>query len=173
MGRIDQMAAKMDSLISVSHLQELAVIMSLDHQARIAKLAEAMARLRPGAYLLGTGPSTVGVLPLSVEEVVIGRMATPGEEPSPKVLDFVVNDCLYLSPQEVSRAHARVIRQIDSGGVTYRLMDLGSTCGTFVNGEQIKAGAEGRALSHGDVISLGPRRVSTYLFFIAEPQLDT
>lgn len=168
MGHIEQAAAKMDSLIGMSRLQELAVIVGLDRQARIAKLAEALTRLRPGAYLLGTGPSTVGVFLLSVEEVVLGRMATPGEEPSGQVVDFVVNDCLYLAPHEVSRAHAKIARQVDSGGVSYRLTDLRSTCGTFVNGEQLQPSVEGRVLSHGDVISLGPRQVSTYMFFVAE-----
>jgi len=170
LGQLEQIATKIDSLISASRLQEIAVIMALDRQSRLAKLADGLKRLSPGAYLVGTGPSTVGVFPLSVEEVVLGRIATPGEEPSGRIIDYTVNDCLYLSPHEVSRAHARIVREVDSGGVSYRLMDLGSTCGTFVNGERVEPGDKGRVLAQGDVISLGPRQVSTYVFFIAEPR---
>jgi pSer/pThr/pTyr-binding forkhead associated (FHA) protein len=164
---IDAIAAKADALIGASRLHQIAVIISSERSDRIVRLAEALKRLSAGAFLLGTGPSTVGIFPLTVEEVIIGRMATPGEAPSSTVVDFVVNDCLYLVPHEVSRRHAKIYRRIDSAGVSHRIMDLNSTCGTFVNGEQLASGVEGRILVHGDVISLGPRQISTYLFYVS------
>jgi pSer/pThr/pTyr-binding forkhead associated (FHA) protein len=44
-------------------------------------------------------------------------------------------------------------------------MEMESTCGTFVNGRRLE-GDNGQALAHGDVISLGPSQVSTYLFLV-------
>ena len=58
--------------------------------------------------IVGTGPSTVGIIPLTVDEVVIGRAATPGEEPSDVVVDYQVTDQMYLGPHEASRVHARI-----------------------------------------------------------------
>lgn len=44
-------------------------------------------------------------------------------------------------------------------------MDLNSTCGTFVNTSQVDS-QEGVLLSHGDVVSLGPSMISTYVFYV-------
>ena len=45
----------------------------------------------------------------------------------------------------------------------YQIVDLGSTCGTFVNGKAT-AKESGTELKSGDAISLGPSHVSTYVF---------
>ena len=52
----------------------------------------------------------------------------------------------------VSRRHAEILQ----GVRTYILRDLGSTNGTFVNGDTVTE----RPLGHGDVIRLGPSMVS-------------
>ncbi|MDA1348405.1 MAG: FHA domain-containing protein [Chloroflexi bacterium] len=52
----------------------------------------------------------------------------------------------------VSRTHAEIVE----GEQIYLVRDLGSTNGTFVNGDPVSE----RPLSHGDVIRLGPSMVS-------------
>jgi ABC transport system ATP-binding/permease protein len=56
---------------------------------------------------------------------------------------------LVINLDSVSRKHAR-ISQTEAG---YMIEDLGSSNGTFVNGEKIK---EPRKISNGDTINLGP-----------------
>lgn len=162
MNEIDPVIIKIDQLISLSRLNELATILNIDRNERIAKMAVVLGNLPAGAYLLGTGPSTVGVIPLSVDEVVLGRVATPLEEPGETVVDYAVADTLYFTPREVSRAHAKIVKQNDD---QFFVVDLKSTCGTFVNGERVEPESEGCPLSHGDVVSLGPSQVSTYVFY--------
>lgn len=59
-------------------------------------------------------------------------------------------DCdLRIPVAEVSREHCRV-EPADGGGLD--LMDLGSSNGTFVNGERV----EQASLSPGDVVRIGP-----------------
>ena len=82
------------------------------------------------------------------------------------VIDYAAADTLYFCPREVSRAHAKVRRAGRPPSVTYTVIDLKSTCGTFVNGERIEPGEPGVALAHGDVLSLGASQVSTYLFYV-------
>jgi pSer/pThr/pTyr-binding forkhead associated (FHA) protein len=71
------------------------------------------------------------------------------------------DDTRYFSPNEVSRAHAKVVKR---AGRLYAV-DLSSTNGTFVNETRVPPRIEGVALEHGDILSLGPSRVSTYMFF--------
>lgn len=165
MEEIDPILLKLDKLISLSRLKELAFIVSTDLTARISKMAEVLKQLSPGAYLLGTGPSTVGIIPLTVDEVVLGRSATILEEPTETIIDYTATDTLYFVPREVSRAHAKVIRRVTDSDVEYVVADLKSTCGTFVNGNQVDPSDKGILLSHGDVLSLGPSQISTYLFY--------
>jgi pSer/pThr/pTyr-binding forkhead associated (FHA) protein len=167
MAEIDPVFIKLDQLISSSRLHQLALMLNMDRADRIQRMMAALARLRPGAYLLGTGPSTSGIIPLSVEEIVLGRTATPVEEPGEIVIDYAISDTLYYGPWEASRVHAKVVRQNGQSKTEYRLLDLCSSCKTFVNGKAI--GQDGRMLCHGDVVSLGPSQVSTYLFYVVSP----
>lgn len=68
--------------------------------------------------VMQTGPNPGKIYELQKEEIYIGRDVNN---------DIVVNDA------EISRKHARLI--LRSGG--YVLEDLGSTNGTFVNGERL------------------------------------
>lgn len=165
MNEIDPILLKLDKLISLSRLKEIAFIVSTDLTARISKMAAVLKQLRLGAYLLGTGPSTVGIIPLTVDEVVLGRSATVLEEPTDAVIDYAAADTTYFVPREVSRAHAKVIRHATGSKVEYMVVDLESTCGTFVNGARVEPGSEGVVLSHADVLSLGPSQISTYVFY--------
>jgi pSer/pThr/pTyr-binding forkhead associated (FHA) protein len=162
MSTSDRIVQKIDHAVSQSRLNCLAVMLTTDRAERLARIEEALARLKPGAYLVGTGPSTVGIIPLTVEEVVLGRSATPGEKPAEVLVDYEVADTMYLGPHEVSRVHAKVVRTQGTGKPRFFVVDLKSRCGTYLNGNRI--GPEGCRLRSGDLISLGPTYVSTYVF---------
>lgn len=162
---IDPVYIKLDQVINLSRLQEISLLLSSDRSQRIATMMSVLGQLPAGSYLLGTGPSTVGIIPLTVDEVVLGRAATPLEKPSDTVVDYAVTDTLYFSPCEVSRAHAKICRRANQGDAEYSLVDLSSTRGTFLNGKRVTPGDSGQLLSHGDVVSLGPSQMSTYVFF--------
>lgn len=164
----NEIAGKIERAIIQSRLQELALMLATDHSDRVSRISQALSRLRPGAYLAGTGPSTVGLIPLTVDEVVLGRAATPLEEPAETVIDYYVADTMYFAPREVSRTHVKVVRRITGQGASFSAVDLGSSCGTYVNGQRIGQDNNGHALSHGDVVSLGPHHVSTYQFIKIE-----
>jgi len=68
--------------------------------------------------VMHSGPMAGKAFPLEKSEVIIGRDLT---------CDVVIND------PEVSRRHARLFLQ----GANYVLEDLGSTNGTFVNGQRL------------------------------------
>lgn len=83
--------------------------------------------------IVRTGPNPGTVFELTKEVSLIGRDVTN---------DVVVGDA------EVSRQHSRITRT--PGG--YVLEDLGSTNGTFVNGERLVAP---RVMNPGDLVALG------------------
>ena len=164
MDEIAPIFLKIDKMITVSRLKEIAFIVDTDITERISKISLVLKELKPGAYLLGTGPSTVGIIPLTVDEVIIGRSATILEEPAEMVIDYAVADTPYFIPREVSRTHAKVIRKSKESEIEYWIIDMNSTCGTFVNSSQIDS-QEGIFLCHGDVVSLGPSMISTYVYY--------
>ena len=162
---LDPVLLKLDKLITTSRLKDIAYIVDTDIVQRLSKMSKVFEMLRPGAYLLGSGPSTVGIIPLTVEEIVIGRSATILEEPSDTIIDYAVTDMTYFAPREVSRAHAKIVRNETEDGCEFHIVDMESTCGTFVNGERVSSDG-GNTLSHGDVVSLGASMVSTYMFYV-------
>jgi len=169
MPAVDPILLEIDRLITGSRLQEVAFIAETDITTRISKMEVVLQKLNPGAYLLGTGSTTVGIIPLTVDEVSLGRSATALEEPADTVIDYAATDTLYFTPREVSRSHAKVVRRttVDSK-YKYVAVDMRSTCGTFVNGIRVAPGGPGVVLSHGNVLSLGPSQMSTYMFYIVE-----
>ncbi len=90
--------------------------------------------------IMRTGPNPGMVFDLTKEVTSLGR--------------DVSND-IVLGDPEVSRQHARITRT--PGG--YVLEDLGSTNGTFVNGERLVAP---RVLNAGDLISLSEKVTLTF-----------
>jgi hypothetical protein len=91
--------------------------------------------MAPAAFrlIVRTGPNPGMVFDLIKEATVLGR--------------DVGND-VVLGDSEISRQHSRMTRT--PGG--YVLEDLGSTNGTFVNGERLAAP---RVLNPGDIVGLG------------------
>jgi predicted component of type VI protein secretion system len=86
------------------------------------------------------GPQPNQIYELSKDVITLGRDITN---------DIVIND------PEVSRHHTRLTR----GGGGYTLEDLGSTNGTFVNGQRLMGA---RPLSGGDQVGLGETVTLSY-----------
>ena len=87
-----------------------------------------------------TGPNPGTVYALEGDQIMIGRDATN---------DISINDA------EVSRRHARLTFQ----GGKYILEDMGSTNGTYVNGQRLTGP---RVLKPGEVVSLGEQIVFVF-----------
>ncbi|UCD48525.1 MAG: FHA domain-containing protein [Phycisphaerales bacterium] len=166
-GDIDPLLLSIDRLICLSRLKEIEFIMNSDQADRVREIQTALRRLPPGQYLLGTGPSTVGIVPLNRREIVLGRPPTVLERPQQSVADYWATDTLYFVPREVSRAHVKIIAQPCPDGICHLLVDLGSTCGTFINQVRVNPDGPGVLLEHGDIVSLGPSRTSTYVYYDA------
>src|SRR5512139_2684423 len=90
--------------------------------------------------IMRSGPTPGAAFTLEGDQLTIGRDSTN---------EIVINDA------EVSRKHARLTFQ----GGKYVLEDLGSTNGTFVNGQRLTSAA---VLKAGDVVSLGEQIVLMY-----------
>ena len=91
-------------------------------------------------FVMRSGPTPGVTFPLEGDQLVIGRDASNSVE---------INDA------EISRKHSRLSFQ----GGKYVLEDLGSTNGTFINGQRLSGPA---VLKPGDVISLGEHIVLMY-----------
>jgi len=90
--------------------------------------------------IMRSGPTPGAAFLLEGDQIDIGRDSTNG---------VVINDA------EISRRHARLSFQ----GGKYVLEDLGSTNGTFVNGQRL---AGPRVLKAGEVISFGEQIVMIF-----------
>jgi len=90
--------------------------------------------------IMRTGPTPGATFTLEGDQINIGRDSTN---------EVTIND------SEVSRRHARLTFQ----GGKYVLEDLGSTNGTFVNGQRL---AGPRVLKAGEVVSLGEQIVLVF-----------
>ena len=90
--------------------------------------------------IMRTGPTPGAAYTLEGDQMTIGRDSTN---------EIVINDA------EISRRHARLTFQ----GGKYVLEDLGSTNGTFVNGQRL---AGPRVLKTGEVVSFGEQIVLVF-----------
>ena len=91
-------------------------------------------------FVMRSGPTPGVTFPLEGDQLIIGRDSSNG---------IPINDA------EISRKHSRLSFQ----GGKYVLEDLGSTNGTFVNGQRLAGPV---VLKPGDVISLGEQIVLMY-----------
>lgn len=98
-------------------------------------------------FVMRSGPTPGVTFPLEGEQLIIGRDSSNS---------VTINDA------EISRKHSRLSFQ----GGKYVLEDLGSTNGTFVNGQRLAGPV---VLKPGDVVSLGEQIVLMYEVIIADP----
>ena len=91
-------------------------------------------------FVMRSGPTPGVTFPLEGDQLIIGRDSSNG---------VPINDA------EISRKHSRLSFQ----GGKYVLEDLGSTNGTFVNGQRLAGPV---VLKPGDVVSLGEQIVLMY-----------
>ena len=91
-------------------------------------------------FVMRSGPTPGAIYPLEGDQLIIGRDAASS---------------VAISDAEVSRKHARLNFQ----GGKYVIEDLGSTNGTFVNGQRLSGAT---VLKSGDVVSLGEQIVLMY-----------
>ncbi len=91
-------------------------------------------------FVMRSGPTPGVTFPLEGDQLTIGRDASNG---------VAINDA------EISRKHTRLTFQ----GGKYVIEDLGSTNGTFVNGQRLSGPV---VLKPGDVVSLGEQIVLMY-----------
>lgn len=97
--------------------------------------------------VMRSGPTPGATFSLEGDQLIIGRDSSSG---------VAINDA------EISRKHARLTFQ----GGKYVLEDLGSTNGTFVNGQRL---ASPVVLKPGDVVSFGEQIVLMYEALSADP----
>lgn len=97
--------------------------------------------------VMRSGPTPGAVYPLEGDQLTIGRDSTNG---------------VSINDPEVSRRHARLTFQ----GGKYVLEDLGSTNGTFVNGQRLSGP---HVLKAGDVVALGEQIVLMYDAAVIDP----
>ncbi len=91
-------------------------------------------------FVMRSGPTPGMTFPLEGDQLTIGRDSS---------------NAVAITDPEVSRKHARLSFQ----GGKYVLEDLGSTNGTFVNGQRLTGPI---VLKAGDVVSLGEQIVLMY-----------
>ena len=138
------------------------------------RLEKTLLRLPFGHYLLGLGPYNAGLVRMDFEELLIGREVPEFIGVGMPVSGFRVSSPDAFLNIEVSRLHAKVLRRLFGESAEYLLIDMRSTCGTYLNGEAIPVpddldGASeedcARPLRSGDFFSLGPSAVNLFLFF--------
>src|SRR5512141_2555797 len=97
--------------------------------------------------VMRSGPTPGATFSLEGDQLIIGRDTSS---------NIAINDA------EISRKHARLTFQ----GGKYVIEDLGSTNGTFVNGQRLASPA---VLKSGDVVSLGEQIVLMYEALAGDP----
>jgi pSer/pThr/pTyr-binding forkhead associated (FHA) protein len=138
------------------------------------RLEKTLLKLPSGYYLLGLGPYNAGLVRLEFEELLLGREVPEFIGVGMPISGFRVSSPDAFLNTEVSRLHAKVIRRSRVGNFEYRLIDMRSTCGTYLNGEPIAVPDDldgiseedcAAPLTSGDFFSLGPSNVNLFLFF--------
>jgi pSer/pThr/pTyr-binding forkhead associated (FHA) protein len=138
------------------------------------RLEKTLLHLPSGYFLLGLGPYNAGLVKLDFEELLLGREVPEYIGVGMPVSGFRVSSPDAFLNTEVSRLHAKLFRRVAGEGLEYRLVDMRSTCGTYLNGDPIPAPDDlggvseedcARPLRSGDFFSLGPSAVNLFLFF--------
>lgn len=98
----------------------------------------------------------VGVSPRSLFEIASssGLARIPAREGTLTIGRAPDNDIVLSGEPTVSRHHAELTCELAGTETSWSLRDLGSSNGTHVNGELLKAG-ETRPIGHGDIVAVG------------------
>ena len=176
MSTSNQLAERAVEVMQYSRAQDTVLLLAHGHRTSVNTVAEVLRSLPVGAYLLGCGPYVCGLFPLTTEEIVLGRPASPLEKPADTVTDYQFNDAVFLVPREISRVHATILRTFNEEESEYHfsVRDESSTTGTFINGERVSDQPQEKdlpnpaQLTNGDVLQLGPSSVNSYLFVEVE-----
>jgi predicted component of type VI protein secretion system len=91
-------------------------------------------------FVMQSGPNTGKTFRLEAPEIIIGREA---------------GNSIAINDAEISRKHAK----LNLHGTAYVIQDLGSTNGTFVNGQRLTGS---QVLNPGDTVSFGENIVLIY-----------
>jgi pSer/pThr/pTyr-binding forkhead associated (FHA) protein len=138
------------------------------------RLEKTLLKLHSGHYLLGLGPYNAGLVKLDFDELLLGREVPEFIGVGMPVSGFRVSSPDAFLNTEVSRLHAKLVRKLFTAGPSYFLIDMKSTCGTYLNGDPVPSpddlagvseDACARPLRSGDFFSLGPSAVNLFLFF--------
>jgi hypothetical protein len=138
------------------------------------RLEKTLFKLPSGHYLLGLGSYNAGLVKLDFDELLIGREVPEFIGVGMPVSGFRVSSPDAFLNTEVSRLHAKVVRRALLSAPEYLLVDMRSTCGTYLNGDPIPAPDDlagvaesdcAAKLTSGDFFSLGPSAVNLFLFF--------
>src|SRR5207244_10968961 len=96
------------------------------------RLEQTLLKLPSGHYLLGLGPYNAGMVKLDFEELLIGREVPEFIGVGMPVSGFRVSSPDAFLNTEVSRLHAKLVRRVATDGPHYLLVDMRSTCGTYL-----------------------------------------
>jgi pSer/pThr/pTyr-binding forkhead associated (FHA) protein len=138
------------------------------------RLEKTLLKLPAGHFLLGLGAYNAGLVKLDFDELLLGREVPEYIGVGMPVSGFRVSSPDAFLNVEVSRLHAKVIRRLHGESPSYRLVDMRSTCGTYLNGDPIPVPDDlggvseedcAQPLRSGDFFSLGPSAVNLFLFF--------
>lgn len=138
------------------------------------RLGKTLLKLPEGHYLLGLGPYNAGLVKLDFDELLLGREVPEFIGVGMPVSGFRVSSPDAFLNTEVSRLHAKLLRKLLHDGAQYRLIDMRSTCGTYLNGDPLPVPDDLSGVSEddcalplksGDFFSLGPSAVNLFLFF--------
>lgn len=167
MSSTESIALAIDELVVSTRLSDLGTIARAEKRTRVSKVHAAIKSLGTGHFLIGCGPYNAGVIRIGRSEIVLGRTVSPLERSADSVIDYSINDAVYLAPHEVSRVHGGIWVEEDSGGAECcRYQDKGSSCGSFINGQRV--GADDTlspiTLDSMDVLWLGGSGSTAYLY---------
>jgi predicted component of type VI protein secretion system len=87
-----------------------------------------------------SGPNAGKTYPLEADEIIVGRDAS---------------NTISINDSEISRKHAK----LNLHGAAYVIQDLGSTNGTFINGQRVTGT---QVLNPGDSVSFGENIILLY-----------
>ncbi len=163
---VERLSSVVDAMRYQCRLRELAFFGPDASPTRAARIAQTLARLAAGRYVLGLGPNCSALIRLGRHPIRLGRHAGPLEDSREEVIDFSVDDASVVGPREVSRVHC--VLSIDGcPEAEVDLSDDGSTTGTWIlpEGDRVEPGSR-RRLRHGDLFSLGPSGTNLFLVLV-------